>query len=364
MKTLTLSQLSDIIEASLEKALPTTYWVVAEIASMSEKSGHLYLDLVEKGERGLMVARQRATCWQNRQQMLQIYFEQETGTRLQAGLQVLVEVEVHFHSVYGLSLNIVNIDPRFTVGDLARQRQETILRLKKDGVLEMQQGLVLPTIVRRLAVISAVGAAGYGDFCDQLNESSYTFHTTLFEAVMQGENAEQSIIAALQQIYDQTEEGIHYDAVIIIRGGGATTDLSCFDQYTLCALCAQFPLPIITGIGHTRDVSVLDLVSHLALKTPTAVAAWLIKRLDGQATLIDELRMRLKQTAQRQIMLRQHRIDLLRQRLESCSPERIYRLGYTLLTANGKVVRSVQDVQKGQTITSHLLDGQIQSIVQ
>ena len=336
MKTLTLSQLSDIIEASLEKALPTTYWVVAEIASLSEKSGHLYLDLVEKGERGLMVARQRATCWQNRQQMLQIYFEQETGTRLQAGLQVLVEVEVHFHSVYGLSLNIVNIDPRFTVGDLARQRQETILRLKKDGVLEMQQGLVLPTIVRRLAVISAVGAAGYGDFCEQLNESSYTFHTTLFEAVMQGENAEQSIIAALQQIYDQTEEGIHYDAVIIIRGGGATTDLSCFDQYTLCALCAQFP----------------------------PVAAWLIKRLDGQATLIDELRMRLKQTAQRQIMLRQHRIDLLRQRLESCSPERIYRLGYTLLTANGKVVRSVQDVQKGQTITSHLLDGQIQSIVQ
>lgn len=364
MNTLTLSQLSDLIELTITESMPDTYWVVAEIASLSEKGGHLYLDLVEKGDRGLMVARQRATCWQNRQQLLQAYFQQETGTRLQTGMQILVEVEIHFHAVYGLSLNIVNIDPRFTVGDLARQRQETILRLQKDGVLDMQQALVLPTITRRLAVISAAGAAGYDDFCQQLNESPYHFSTTLFQAVMQGENAEQSIINALQQIYDQTEEGDLYDAVIIIRGGGASTDLTCFDQYTLCALCAQFPLPIITGIGHTRDVSVLDLVSHLALKTPTAVASWLIKRLDSQTTHIDELRLRLRQTAQRQIMLRQHHIDLLRQRLAACSPERIYRMGYTLLTANGKVVRSVQDVAKGQTLTSHLIDGTIQSVVQ
>lgn len=361
MNTLTLSQLSELIEKAVTTALPDTYWVVAEIASMSEKSGHLYLDLVEKGERGLMVARQRATCWQNRQQLLQAYFRQETGTSLHAGLQVLLEVEVHCHAVYGLSLNIVNIDPRFTVGDMARQRQQTILRLEQDGVLDMQQALVLPTIVRRLAVISAVGAAGYEDFCRQLNESPYAFLTTLFEAVMQGDNAEQSIISALEAIYNQEQQ---FDAVVIIRGGGASTDLSCFDQYTLCALCAQFPLPIITGIGHTRDVSVLDLVSHLALKTPTAVASWLIKRLDSQSIRIDELRQRLRLTAQRQIMLRQHRIDLLRQRLEACSPERIYRMGYTLLTANGKVVRSVHQVEAGQRITSHLMDGTIESIVQ
>jgi len=364
MNTLTLSQLSDLIETTIENALPATYWVTAEIASLSEKGGHLYLDLVEKGDRGLMVARQRATCWQNRQQLIQTYFLQETGTRLQAGLQVLLEVEIRFHAVYGLSLNIINIDPRFTVGDLSRQRQETILRLEKDGVLDMQQALPLPTLLRSLAVISAPAAAGYEDFCRQLNESSYRFSITLFPAIMQGDSAEQSIINALQAVYDQTEAGTVFDAVIIIRGGGATTDLSCFDQYTLCALCAQFPLPVITGIGHTRDVSVLDLVSHLALKTPTAVASWLVKRMDEQAMMIDTLRQRLSQTAQRQILLRQHRIDLLRQRLEACSPERIYRMGYSLLTANGKVVRSVQELRPGQYITTHLSDGEITSIVQ
>ena len=356
----TLTELSSMVEEAIQECMPTTYMVQAEIASLSEKGGHLYMDLVEKAERGLLSARMRATCWQSRQVMLRAYFQQETGMPLQPGLQILIEVEVQYHPVYGLSLNILNIDPRYTLGDLARQRQETIRQLTEEGVMDMQRQLSLPTLVRRLAVISASEAAGYGDFCHQLDESPYGFHTTLFAATMQGERAEQSIIAALESIYQQIED---FDAVVIIRGGGATTDLSCFDRYALCAHCAQFPLPVLTGIGHTRDVSVLDLVAYQSLKTPTAVAAWLIERMDTQRQRIDDMLRRLQQTAKRQLLIRQHRIEMLEQRLQSCSPERIYRMGYSLLTSGGKLIRSVGDVQPGQIVTSHLADGEIQSTV-
>ena len=212
-----------MVEDAIRDCMPETYLVQAEIASLSEKGGHLYLDLVEKADRSLLSARMRATCWQARQAMLRAYFQQETGMPLQAGLQILIEVEVQYHPVYGLSLNILNIDPRYTLGDLARQRQETIRQLTEEGVMDMQRALSLPTLVRRLAVISASEAAGYGDFCHQLEESPYRFSTTLFAATMQGERAEQSIIAALESIYRQVED---FDAVVIIRGGGATTDLS------------------------------------------------------------------------------------------------------------------------------------------
>lgn len=358
IKTYTLSELSILIEDSLRECLPETYLVQAEIASLSEKGGHLYVDLVEKAGRGLIAARMRATCWQSRWAMLRAYFLQETGMQLQTGMQVLVEVEVQFHAVYGLSLNILNIDPRYTLGDLARQRQETIRRLTEDGIMDLQRSFPLPTLVRRLAVISASEAAGYGDFVHQLSDSPYRFSTSLFPATMQGEHAEQSILSALDAVFAQVED---FDAVVIIRGGGATTDLSCFDQYTLCAHCAQFPLPILTGIGHTRDVSVLDLVAHLALKTPTAVAAWLIERMDTQRIRIDDLLRRLSQTATRQVLIRQHRVELLEQRLAACSPERIYRMGYSLLTSGGHVVRSIRDVHVGQALTTHLLDGEIES---
>lgn len=356
----TLTELSSMVEEAIQECMPTTYMVQAEIASLSEKGGHLYMDLVEKADRGLMSARMRATCWQSRQAMLRAYFQQETGMSLQPGLQILIEVEVQYHPVYGLSLNILNIDPRYTLGDLARQRQETIRQLTEEGVMDMQRQLILPTLVRRLAVISASEAAGYGDFCHQLDESPYGFHTTLFAATMQGERAEQSIIAALESIYQQIED---FDAVVIIRGGGASTDLSCFDRYALCAHCAQFPLPVLTGIGHTRDVSVLDMVAYQSLKTPTAVAAWLIERMDTQRQRIDDMLRRLQQTAKRQLLIRQHRIEMLEQRLQSCSPERIYRMGYSLLTSGGKLIRSVGDVQPGQIVTSHLADGEIQSTV-
>lgn len=350
----TLSQLCELIEDALLENLQPTYWVQAEISSLSERGGHMYLELIEKGKRDILAAKVRATCWQDNKEMLMTYFEAETGQRLQTGMNVLVEVEVQFHAVYGLSLSVVNIDPSYTIGSLARQRQQTISQLEADGLLDAQQQLPLPTLIRRIAVISSASAAGYDDFCHQLEHSGYVFQTALFGATMQGDGAEKSILAALETIENEADQ---WDVVAIIRGGGATTDLSCFDQYTLCAVCAQFSLPILSGIGHTRDVSVLDLVAHQALKTPTAVAEWLIHRMDEQMARIDQLLTRLHQTAERQILIRRHRIELLEQRLSACNPERIYRMGYSLLTKNGKIVRSVDELQAGDEVVSHLLDG-------
>lgn len=359
MKQYSLSEICGFIEDII--AMETeTYWVRAEIASISEKGGHCYLELVEKAETGLLAAKLRATCWANTYTLLKPYFEEETGSRLQAGMQVLVEIEIAFHAVYGLSANILNIDPKYTVGDLARQRQETIAKLQKEGVMDMNKALVLPTIVRRIAVISAESAAGYGDFCHQL-QGNYHFETTLFPAIMQGEHAAKSIIAALDSIAAQEEE---FDAVVIIRGGGATTDLSCFDDYNLCNHCAQFPLPVITGIGHTRDVSVIDMVAFEALKTPTAVAQFFVDAREQQAIRIQELRRRLRQTAERQILIRRHKIEMLAQAIKMHSPERIYNMGYSLATINGKIVRSKTDIQTGDILTTHLQDGNTTSIVQ
>ena len=351
----TLSQLCAAIEEALLENLDPTYWVQAEISSLSEKGGHLYLELVEAKQ-----AKIRATCWQGNKELLMAYFEAETGQRLQTGMNILVEVEVQYHALYGLSLSIVNIDPRFTIGEMARKRQQTIAQLDADGLLDAQQLLPIPTIVRRIAVISSPGAAGYGDFMHQLEQSGYAFQTRLFGATMQGEGAEPSIIAALESIESETEQ---WDLVAIIRGGGATTDLSCFDQYTLCAVCAQYSLPILSGIGHTRDFSVLDMVAHEALKTPTAVAEWLIHRMDAQVARLEELSLRLGRTFERQILIRKHKVELLEQRLEACNPERIYRMGYSLLTKDGKIVRSKEEVLPGDIIITHLKDGEITSHV-
>ena len=352
----TLSELCAEISDVLNGGLASTYWVQAEISSLSEKGGHLFFELAEGKQ-----AKMRATCWSGTQELLTAYFEEETGQRLQAGMAVLIEAEVQYHFVYGLSLSIVGINPSYTLGDIARRRQQTIAQLQSDGLLDAQQLLSLPTIIRRIAVVSSPTAAGYGDFCHQLEHCDYRFETTLFGATMQGEGAERSIIAALDNIETQIDS---FDCIAIIRGGGATTDLGCFDSYTLCAVCAQFPLPILSGIGHTRDVSVLDLVAHEALKTPTAVAEWLIHRMDEQAGKIQQLLYRLRQTAERQILVRRHRVEILEQRLAACNPERIYRMGYSLLTKNGRVVRSIRDVKSGDALTTHLADGNVQSIIQ
>ena len=361
MATLTLTELCNLIGEALDCSLAGSFWVKAEISSLSSKGGHLYLELVDG-----KTAKMRATCWAGTNEMLMAYFESETGQRLQPGMAVLVEAEIQYHPVYGLSLSIVNIDPSYTLGDIARQRQQTIAQLQKDGLLDAQQLLPLPTLIRRIAVISSANAAGYEDFKHQLSLSTFNFQLSTFYATMQGESAAKSIIAALEEISVLCQpkavcalsaEGGPYDAVVIIRGGGATTDLSCFDNYELCAVCAQFELPILTGIGHTRDISILDLVAHEALKTPTAVAEWLIHRMEDQRNRINDLIVRLQRTRERQILIRQHRIELLEQRLKACNPERIYQMGYSLLTKNGKVVRSVNELTPGDIVTTHLTDG-------
>ena len=360
MSSYTLSELCKEIGEALDGSLAPSYWVKAEISSLSVKGGHMYLELVEPmANSQLQKAKLRATCWAGVNEMLMAYFESETGQRLQVGMSVLVEAEVQWHAVYGLSLSIIGIDPAYTVGDIARQRQQTIATLEKDGLLDAQQLLPLPTLIRRIAVISSPNAAGYEDFCHQLAHSPFAFHLSPFFATMQGEAAEKSILAALDEISIVTRQSSNrqYDCVVIIRGGGATTDLSCFDSYRLCAVCAQFELPIISGIGHTRDVSVLDMVAHEALKTPTAVAEWLIHRMENQQARIEDLLARLQRTGERQILLRRHRIEMLEQRLAACNPERIYRMGYSLLTKNGQVVRSVQELQPGDIVTTHLADG-------
>lgn len=378
MEHYTLSQLSARIGQALEIEMDDAYWVSAEIASLSQKGGHMYLDLVEKGERGLFVARGRATCWNGRQQILCAYFEQETGARLQVGMQVLLKVSVRFHAVYGLSLDIIDIDPRFTLGDLAKQKEQTIQRLKKEGIYDMQRCLRLPTLVRRIAVVSADEAAGYGDFVHQLAQSGYRFECTLFAAIMQGDRAAKSIIAALDSIAEIEEE---FDAVVIIRGGGASSDMTCFDDYNLSAHCAQFPLPILSGIGHTRDVSVVDQVAHRSIKTPTAVAAYLVERMEEERNKIAMLRQRLTQTKTRQILIRQHSVERLSERLQHATaryilqaqnkialygqkidllnPERIYKLGYSLLKKDGKIIQSVEQIAKGDSLIAEMSDGKI-----
>ncbi|MBQ4395676.1 MAG: exodeoxyribonuclease VII large subunit [Paludibacteraceae bacterium] len=380
MAPLTLSELCALIGEALDDHLDASYWVKAEISSLSARGGHLYLELVDGAS-----AKMRATCWAGTKEMLMAYFLSETGQTLQPGMAVLVEAQIQFHAVYGLSLSIVGIDPRYTLGDIARQRQQTIAQLKADGLLDAQQLLPLPTLIRRIAVISSPQAAGYEDFKHQLDASPYPFETTLFAATMQGDSAARSILAALEEISNTSlpftgEElcsigrpvdgrrttpglGLPYDCVAIIRGGGATADLSCFDRYELCAVCAQYELPVLTGIGHTRDVSILDLVAHEALKTPTAVAEWLIHRLDEQTNRLADLLVRLTRTAERQILIRRHRIELLEQRLAACNPERIYKMGYSLLTKNGQIIRSVSDLQPGDIVTSHLADGSIKSTI-
>lgn len=384
MRQYNLSELCAEIQETLECKQLEHYWVRAEIASISVR-GHCYMELIEKSDTGILAAKLRATCWSNVYNILSPYFLQSTGHHLSVGMQVLLEVSIEFHAVYGLSLNIWNIDPNYTLGDLARQRQETINQLIKDGVLELQKQLTLPTLIRRIAVISSVDAAGYGDFCHQIqtNRHHFVFQTQLYAATMQGDSAAHSIIQALNAIAKQENE---WDLVVIIRGGGATTDLSCFDDYNLACHCAQFPLPIITGIGHTRDISVIDMVAHTSVKTPTAAAEWVIQHVTLQFEHLEQLNARLQRTVQLATNKEHNRLSLYKQRIKSSflqivsrergklelwdktialhSPKRIFQMGYSLTYINGQVLRDCQQVKQGDIIQTHLANGSIQSKIQ
>lgn len=293
MPHLSLYELNSLVRDVIDNTMTRRYWVEAELSEANERRGHMYMDLIQKDETTTTpVARASAKCWANTWLTLRQKFERVTRQRLHAGMKVLLEVYPQFHPAYGFSWIVTDIDPTYTLGDMARKRQEIIAELKAEGVFDMQRELHIPMFCRNVAVISSETAAGYGDFCHHLenNEYGFRFSVTLFHAIMQGEKVEDTVIKALDEIYRDIG---HYDIVVIIRGGGATTDMSGFDTLTLAENVANFPLPIITGIGHERDESIIDMVAHTKVKTPTAAAAFLIDNLVRTSVIIDNAAERI-----------------------------------------------------------------------
>ena len=310
MQHLSLYELNSLVRDVISMSLPDSYWVEAELSEAREGyGGHCYMELIEKDERSnTPIAKAHASCWRNRWMLIKPYFERVTGQRIHAGMKVLLKVHAQFHENYGFSWIVDDIDPNYTLGDMARKRLEIIQTLKEEGVFDLQKELSLPTFCQRIAVISSATAAGYGDFCNQLedNEQNLQFQTRLFSATMQGEGVEQSVIAALDAINEEWEK---WDCVVIIRGGGATSDLSGFDTLALAESVANFPLPIITGIGHERDESVLDMISYKRVKTPTAAAAFLLEHLSS-------VFMRVEEAQERIVDYVQHRLQMEKMKLE------------------------------------------------
>lgn len=405
---ISLYELNNLVRGVIANTFTQSFWIRAEMSDVRvAQNGHCYLEFIEKDSKNRnIIAKARGSIWTNVFRLLKAYFESETGQAFSSGLKVLVQVSVEFHELYGYSLNVHNIDPTYTLGDQARNRALILKQLEEEGVLTLNKELELATITNRIAVISSPTAAGYEDFCNQLenNTDGFVFYAHLFPAIMQGERTEESIISALDRIYEHVDK---FDAVIIIRGGGATSELSSFDSYLLAANCAQFPLPIITGIGHERDDTVLDIVAHTRAKTPTAVAEFLIKRIQSAAIAMYELQEsiitstnrklteetvflntlathfsyiikdntkdqlnkintfteRLKNATKRVIQEEKHRLTNKEQFLKLISPENILKKGYTLTIRNNKIVKSSLELKDGDTITSRFYDGDVVSEV-
>ena len=383
---LSLSGLNRMVRAAIEEQLPLRYWVTGELSEVRATSvGHCYIELIERDEAtGEISAKARGTIWSRVYSLLRPYFLEQTGRDFSVGLKVLLQVSVNFHEVYGFSLDVCDIEPAYTIGDMARQRMLIVQRLTDEGVINLNKELSFPLLPKRVAVISSASAAGYGDFCDQLNGNLYGFNfkVGLFQSPMQGSKVEEGIISALNAIAREADE---WDVVVIIRGGGATSDLSCFDTYDLANNCAQFPLPIVTGIGHQRDDTLLDIVAHTRVKTPTAAAELLIHSMLLQADKIAGLCRAIPEAVSRRIaderrrvemlvqhlpvsvamMLQQqrHRLDILEQKLQASSPERILAKGYTLTLCDGRIVRSASQLADGCKLTTRFADGEVTSIV-
>jgi exodeoxyribonuclease VII large subunit len=309
---ISLSELNVLIKNVLDNSLPEMFWVRAETSDVRvNQNGHCYLEFIEKDSRGKnLIAKSRAMIWANTFHLLKAYFENSTKQPFTSGLKVLVQVSVEFHELYGFSLTVHDVDPTYTLGDQALNRAAILKQLEEEGVLCLNKELELATPTNRIAIISSPTAAGYEDFLDQLNKNVYglAFYTKLFPAIMQGDRAEDSIISALERIYEHIDL---FDVVVIIRGGGATSDLNCFDSYMLAASCAQFPLPVITGIGHERDKTVLDIVAHTRAKTPTAVAEFLIANLSETAYELDSLSQNIVTLVTQRIQEETIQLDLL-----------------------------------------------------
>lgn len=401
-QSLSLSELNSRVRTAINNYLPDSYWLLAETSDVRlNRNGHCYLEFVEKDSiTQSIIAKARGVIWSNAYQMLSAYFEKETGQTFSSGINVLVRVTVDFHELYGYSLTVVEIDPSFTIGEIARNRQLVLKRLEEEGVLTLNKELDLPEFVNRIAVISSPTAAGYEDFRDQLdnNSAGFMFYIKLFPAIMQGDRSEDSIIYALEKIFMHID---HFDAVAIIRGGGASADLNSFDSYLLAANVAQFPLPVVSGIGHERDVTVLDAVAHTRAKTPTAVAEFFISHLMKTATELFDLQDRMISESENRIskeksdllilskdiihgsrlmlqneqtgiaqslasmkhQLRQliqnqhHYLESKEQFIYMVSPNNIIKRGYSLTLKDGKIVTSIGELSSGDLIETRFRDG-------
>ena len=429
MKALSLFELNNLVREVISTAFDNEYWVEAELSELREVRGHCYMELIQKELfSNTPVAKASAKCWKNKWQILRPKFEKVSGQHLHAGLKVMLKVYPDFHEAYGFSWIVTDINPEFTMGDMARKRLEIVKQLQAEGIFDLQKELELPLFAQRIAVISSANAAGYGDFCHQLNDNSYglKFYTRLFPAVMQGEEIEQSVIAALNKINQRMDD---FDVVVIIRGGGATSDMSGFDTLSLSENVANFPLPVITGIGHDRDESVLDMVSHTRVKTPTAAAAFLVDHLEEvyervldaqtelltsvrhrmemekaqlqhlgekipmlfslykerQETMLDhwfqalttaiqthlvqethrleQLKQGIKPTIEQQMMRENYHLSLLSQRVKSLDPTLLLHRGYSMTMLNGRIVKDKSLLKSGDEIETILENGTIQSII-
>lgn len=427
--SVSLYELNALVREVLEDAMPMSYWVRAELSECRESRGHCYLELIQKDETSnTPVARASAKCWRNVWTGVRMRFERVAGQPLRAGLQVMLLVHAQFHEAYGFSWIVDDINPEFTLGDMERKRREIVSRLKAEGVFDLNRELSLPLLVQRVAVISSQTAAGYGDFWHQLNDNSHNlqFHAELFPAIMQGEQVEQSVIAALEAIYERVDE---FDVVVIIRGGGATADMSGFDTLALAENVAQFPLPVITGIGHDRDECVLDMVANTRVKTPTAAAALLVEHQYGVLCVVDDccervvrqahshlqasrecvqqlsaalplyfsrcirrhehqlerlmtevvmsvhravaqrrhrvesMEVQVPMVALQAIKKQQHKLEILAMRVQAADPQRILDRGYSLTLHQGHVVREAKNLSDGDVIETRVAQGSFTAVV-
>ena len=406
MEPITLLELNGRVKSAIQFEMPDAYWVQAEISSISPSGqGHCYLELVQKDATGRnFLAKAKANIWRGTWLRLKPYFEEQTGETLKVGMKVLLQVTVTFHEVYGYSLVVQDIDPTYTMGDMARRRKEILEQLAKDGVIGLNQELEIPVLPNRIAVISSATAAGWGDFRDQLANNIYgfQFYVKLFPALMQGDDVERSVIQALNAVAERRDD---FDVVIIIRGGGAVSELSCFDSYNLAFNIANFPLPVITGIGHERDDTVADVVAHTKVKTPTAAAEFIINRVFDTAQELESLTRRMTEsisgrmnaenvrierlsqklpslfavlkTRQEQILetiwiksvngvrnmltAQTHKLELVDKTLAAADPGVILKRGYSLTRLNGRTVKGASDLKKGDRLTTVFKDGSVES---
>ena len=409
MHALSLYELNSIVRSFIEEGAEENYWVQGELLEGREgQGGHFYGELVEKSElTGAIVARARITIWARVYYMLSMRFHEETGQRLRPGIKVLLKVKVSFSELYGYSLNVLDIDGTYTLGDMAKRRQEILQRLEQDGIIDDNKTLSMPTMLKRIAVVSSPTAAGYGDFSRQLleNEWGLSFRVKLFPAIMQGQQVPESITSALLQIADEADK---WDAVVIIRGGGATSDLIDYDSYYLAACIAQHPLPVITGIGHDRDQTVPDMVAHTSVKTPTAAAAFILEHQLAHLSLLQDLQQRIPQAAhsylqqaqhrfallchrlptsatfmlqkelqrmerlsafiprfaQTSLVRETHRLELLEHRLKASDPNLLLKRGYSItLSPDGEIITDVSMIRPGERIVTRLQGGEVTSEV-